>query len=141
MNKLIILWWTAALMVSCSPQKRMQKLLSRHPELLERDTILLSDTLITPQWQFDTVFLAERLRDTILIHKENLSIRIRQVHDTVYLETLRAADTVVIQNRVPIERIVLKQPPDNAWHWWIYKAKILLFVLFILAFMALLYLK
>jgi len=50
-------------------------------------------------------------------------------------------DRVVIQNRVPIERIVLKHPPDNAWHWWIYKAKILLFVLFILAFMALLYLK
>lgn len=50
------------LFVSCSPQKRLSRLVKKHPELLVRDTIRIKDSAYA---RIDTVMLKESVKEYI----------------------------------------------------------------------------
>jgi len=99
-----------ALLFSCSPQKRLNRLIKKHPELVKIDTIVVRDTIrdtinvTTELVKIDTIFSLNKIHDTITITKDNLTIRYYHdtVHDNVYISG--ECDTIWIE--VPLKRLL-----------------------------------
>jgi hypothetical protein len=108
-TKHILLIISAAIFLfSCTPQKRLNRLIALHPELKTIDTIRIQDTTIIPATRIDTSFYEGKLNDTVIITKEKLKLKLHRIHDTVYVEAEREADTVVVVKEVAVERVVMK---------------------------------
>ncbi len=109
---------------SCSAQHRLNRLLSRHPELAHRDTLIYHDTL---PFMFPGVAgsvrspLADVLRGSPLsFSKQQLHATVRIEHDTVFLDakcdTIR--DTVIRALSVPYDKFTYRRPRDGlSWFW------------------------
>ena len=130
-----------ALFFSCSPQKRLNRLVKRNPELVRTDTIVLKDTIrdtisfTTDLVHLDTIISIKEFYDTVTIIKDNLTIRYYYdtIEEKVYLEG--QCDTIWIE--VPYEKIVeYKVPCDTVtavtspkWVLWIIITAIILALL------------
>ena len=101
------------LMASCTPQKRLAKLVKKHPELVRVDTITVVDTftVVTPRTRIDTFYSIKQLIDTVVLQKENLKVVTYLKNDTVYLNA--ECDTLVVEKirmvNVPTNTIELKK--------------------------------
>jgi len=110
MKKMIlILLLMGVCLGACSPRQRLERLVKRHPELKQPDTLLLSDTLYTPGTAKDTSVPIEALKDTVYIEKGKLQILLRKVHDTLLVHGNCKADTVIVCKKVPVTRIVVQE--------------------------------
>ena len=122
------------LLASCTPQKRLAKLVKKHPELVRVDTITVVDTftVVTPRTRIDTFYSIKQLIDTVVLQKENLKVVTYLKNDTVYLNA--ECDTLVVEKirtvKVPTKTIEVKK--ENFWdsRWFRF--------LFIVIFVALL---
>ena len=92
---------------ACSPQARLARLLHRNPTLAVCDTLTLHDTLISPLVKIDTSASWRRLTDTLYLERGRLEVRVSRIHDTIHVTGRCKADTVVINRRVPVEKIRL----------------------------------
>jgi len=123
------------LLFSCTPQRRLNRLLTNHPELLEKDTILVRDTVVVENYNYDTTTIIRLHDTTTVINNERVILK-------YYYDTLREVihhdveclgDTVYIETLVPIEKAVFKE-----LSWWqkykefIYIGLFLILVLIIL---------
>lgn len=101
------------IVISCTPQRRFDRLVKKYPYLLTSDTLVIRDTIrdtvrITiPEVQVDTVVKIKELYDTITIEKDRLKVKVWRVKDKVYING--KCDTVYIEK--PIERIVYRKIP------------------------------
>jgi hypothetical protein len=113
MKKVISLCLAFALFIillmlfACTPQQRMRRLISHHPELLHRDTVWRSDTVVTQQVSKDTVFHF-RQSDTVVMHEGKLTVKYFYQRDSVYLKGECAPDTVIKQVPVYIDKVAGK---------------------------------
>ena len=98
------------LLSSCSPQYRLNRLIALHPELKTPDTIFIRDSLIVPQVQVDTMFDFKTIRDTVVIQKDRLQIKLSKIHDTLFLTGKCKGDTVYINRKIPVEKIKIVKP-------------------------------
>ena len=98
------------LLSSCSPQRRLNRLLALHPELKTPDTLVLRDTIPIPQIQTDTILRLSTLHDTVTLHKDHLQVKIHRLHDTIYIQSKTLPDTIFITRRIPIQLIRYVQP-------------------------------
>ena len=98
------------LLSSCSPQYRLNRLLALHPELKTPDTIFIKDSVIVPQVQVDTLFDFKTIRDTVIIQKDRLQIKLRKIHDTLFLTGKCKGDTVYINRKIPVDKIRIVKP-------------------------------
>lgn len=105
MKSLLSILALILLTTSCSPTHRLNRLLALHPELKIPDTILIKDTLTTPQYQTDTVIHIDSIHDTVIVQKDRLEIKLNRIHDTLYIQGKCKADTVIVQHTVPVEKI------------------------------------
>ena len=132
--KIIILFTiTFLLLASCSPGRRLHRLITKHPELSRTDTIKIQDTVIVPGIKTDTVFHASGLKDTITITKEKLQIRLIQINDTIYLDATVEPDTVILTKEILVDRIIHTEP--LAWwieYWWVLLIVFFILLLFVL---------
>lgn len=121
------------LLASCSPQKRLHRLVSKHPELSRVDTIKIQDTVIVPSIKTDTVFSSSLLKDTVTITKEKLKIKLTEINDTIYLNAEVEPDTVILTKDVLVDRIVHVEPV-KWWikYWWVWVLLIGIIILFLL---------
>jgi len=90
---------------SCSPQKRLERLLKKHQELLTIDTITFRDTIYTQSITIDTAFITSAV-DTILIIKDNLSTQVIRHNDSIFVYSNYAGDTIYIEKQIPIKTII-----------------------------------
>lgn len=100
-------------MFACTPQRRFNRLIEKHPHLLTTDTIYIHDTveILVPKIEYDTIysehFFTEITRDTLVLQKERLTVKI--FHDTikknVYIkgECDTITVTKVIERKIPIK--------------------------------------
>ena len=101
------------LLLSCSPKLRFSRLIDKYPHLITTDTLTIHDTvnITVPKVEHDTVF-TERFfeqikRDTLVIQKERLKIKIYHdtIHDSVFIKG--ECDTVIvekiIERKIPIK--------------------------------------
>jgi len=107
---IISLLLVLSILTGCSPSARLNRLLTRHPELTIPDTIVISDTMTIPQVEADTVIYLDSIHDTIILQKERLEITIKRIHDTLYIRGKCKADTVIIRRTIPVEMIKIVKP-------------------------------
>jgi len=72
---------------ACTPQRRFTRLIDKYPHLLTTDTLVIHDTVkvTVPKIIHDTIinehFFHEITRDTLVLQKERLTVKI--FHDTI----------------------------------------------------------
>jgi len=123
------------LFVCCSPQERLNRLITKHPELSQKDTIIVRDTVVVENYNYDTTTIIKLHDTTTVINNERVVLK-------YYYDTLREiihhdveclGDTVYIETLVPIEKAVFRE-----LSWWekykefIYIGLVLILVLFVL---------
>jgi hypothetical protein len=95
-------------LTSCTPQKRLQRLLEKHPELTVNDTIFIRDTIIIPSYRTDTTTLLVHHTTTEVINNERVRLVYR--YDTLTNEIHHEVEckevATVYERAIPIERIV-----------------------------------
>jgi|TARA_R100000482_G_scaffold117015_1_gene60429 hypothetical protein len=94
-----------SLLTSCSAQWHLKKAVQKDPLILEKDTLVVTDTVVTPPVAItDTVTLKQH--DTIVIQKDRLKVQLVKVNDTITINAECASDTIVRTIEVPYEKIV-----------------------------------
>ena len=92
--------------MACSPKTRFTRLITKHPELLTQDSVVLVDTVrvVIPEVRVDTVVKVNDLLDTIFLEQEQLKVKVWMKGDQVFIEG--KCDTVfvdkIIEKKVPI---------------------------------------
>jgi hypothetical protein len=107
------------LLINCSPEKKLQRIIKKHPELLEvyHDTIKLRDTIYIESYVHDTINQI-KLHDTTIIVNNNRTFA-RYYYDTlretIFHEIKCKGDTVYYYKEIPfkVEKVVFKE-----LSWW-----------------------
>ena len=93
------------LLSSCSATWHLNKAVKKDPTILERDTLVVKDTVVLPPVVItDTV--TTKLHDTIVVEKDRLKVRVVKKLDTLIIEGQCDSDTIVMTIEVPVEKIV-----------------------------------
>ena len=95
------------ILISCSPIKRHSRLVNKYPFVHTTDSVKLIDTirLTTNKVVSDTVVHESLLFDTIILTKDNLSVQVLKIRDSVYING--ECDTIfidkVIERTIPVK--------------------------------------
>lgn len=104
------------MVLACSPEKRLQKLLKKHPELLNKVdtvTVVRTDTITIDGIAADTMFHASV--DSIIIIKDKLRIVYRKIRDSIYIKGEYLGDTIVRIDTVRIEVKIAEVRKPTLW--------------------------
>lgn len=114
MKKILYILVLITLIISCTPQRRLERLLRKHPELTSVDSITIHDTIrvIVPEVHLDTVVTLQQLYDTVYLEQEQLKVKVwMDRYNKVYIQG--KCDTVyidkIVTRKIPI-RIYEKTP-------------------------------
>ena len=93
------------LLSSCSAQWHLKKAVQKDPTIMEKDTLVVMDTVVSPPVAItDTVTM--RQHDTITLVKEKLKVQLVKVNDTITINAVCDSDTIVRTIEVPYEKII-----------------------------------
>ena len=107
--KLIIM----LLLTSCSAQWHLKKAVHKDPTILEKDTLVVTDTVVSPPVAItDTVIM--RQHDTITLVKDRLRVNIVKVNDTITIDAICDSDTIISIVEVPYDKIVYVEK-ESMW--------------------------
>ena len=134
--KIITYLFIAGLLMiaACTPQGRLNRLIKKHPELTQVDTITVTDLIHIPETKKDTVFLLSQVPDNqpIIIENERIKIRFVKIKDTVFLTgQSKSIDTTIIR-KVPVQKVYVEKVKKNQFYLlWALSATgvLLLFIL------------
>ena len=116
------------LCLSCNPQRQLNRLISKNPELLEKDTIRYIDTIIVENYTHDTITNIHLHDSTTVINNEKVILK--YFYDTLkqeihhYVECV--GDTIIKEISVPYETIVIQELT-----WWQKYGSIIIILSFI----------
>ena len=127
------------LLIACSPQKRLNRLINKYPHLTETsiDTIFVIDTVIIDN--YDTTVLNNIIKHDSTIIINNEKVYLKYFYDTlrqeIYHEVECFGDTIIKEKIIPykVEKIVYK---ELTW-WQEYKHIIIIFTLLLIALIVL----
>ena len=101
-------------LLGCTPQKRLNRLLTNHSYLAKKDTFHIIDTVefVTNRVEVDTVTSIESMRnDTFIVHRENLTIKTIIHKDSIYI--WGQCDTIwsqkIIERQIPYDKFEYQQ--------------------------------
>lgn len=140
MKKIINLLIIALLLFSCSPQKRLSRLLTHHPELMQTDTMYVNDTVIIDPYVIDTIFDLPVMADTVIVEKEKIKVQVikQPVPGKIRVVVERRTDTIYINKPVYVNKIVYPIKDDSRWYdslWFKYICLIIsILIIFMLLF-------
>ena len=104
-----------SLAFGCSPQKKLQRLVKKHPELLKLDTIVIRDTVVVEDYRGDTTTIIKFHDSTTVVNNEKIFLK--YFYDTltreIHHEYICFGDTIIQEKIIPIEKIVYKE-----LKWW-----------------------
>jgi len=89
-------------------ERKIEKLTIKYPQLLQKDTLYDTISIITKEIKMDTSFI-DVPGDTAFIYKDKLKIKYVRVNDSVYIEGKCESDTVTQFIKIPFERVVVKE--------------------------------
>lgn len=104
--KLILISIIALIVValtSCSPQRRFTRLITKHPELIETKYKKYYDTVhvVVNGAKVDTIVSREVLKDTVVLVKDQLTVRVYEKGDSIYIDG--ECDTVYVDKQIEVE--------------------------------------
>lgn len=92
-------------LMSCSAQWHLKRAVQKDPLILEKDTLVVTDTVVVPPVvTTDTVITKQQ--DTIVVEKERLKVSVIRNVDTLIIDAKCESDTIVQTIEVPFEKIV-----------------------------------
>ena len=95
-------------LTSCSAQWHLKKAVHKDPTILEKDTLVVTDTVVSPPVAItDTVIMKQH--DTIRLVKDRLRVNIVKVNDTITIDAICDSDTIISIVEVPYEKVVYIQ--------------------------------
>ena len=105
--------------IACSPQKKLNRLIKNHPELLTQDTLnlVIHDTIYVENIHYDTVTQLSYHDSTIVVNNEK--VYLKYFYDTltreIFHEVTCYGDTVYYTKEIPIvvEKVIIKELT-----WW-----------------------
>jgi hypothetical protein len=106
---------------SCDPQKRINRILKKHPELITKDTIIVRDTVTIDGTSTDTIFKTQVTKDTVILKEKQLTIKYYNDGKTTYLAGKCDTVKVPVEIKVPVETI--KNVTEYKTHWYDYLAR------------------
>jgi len=123
------------ILVGCSPQKRLNRLITRYPQLSQMDTLIVRDTVVIETYNHDTITLLEFHDTTTVINNEKVILKYfyDTLREVIHHEVECLGDTVYTEKLVTVEKAVFRE-----LSWWdkykefIYIALVLLLVLIVL---------
>ena len=107
-------------LMSCSAQWHLKKAVQKDPLILEKDTLVVTDTVVSPPVAItDTVIMKQH--DTITLVKDRLKVKVVRVNDTITIDAICDSDTIISVIEVPYDRIVYveKEKPIQIIQRWI----------------------
>jgi hypothetical protein len=121
--------------IGCSPQERLNRLITKHPQLLHLDTLVVKDTVVVENYNYDTTTLIRLHDSTIVINNERVILKYYYdtLREVIYHDVECLGDTVYTEKLITVEKAVFRE-----LSWWekykefIYIGLILIFVLMIL---------
>ena len=114
--KKIALFTLILLQTGCSAECHLRKSIDKDTTLRQPATVTVHDTIVVPPTLVrDTVVTKER--DTVLIEKDRIRIKIVRVNDTLMVEGECVTDTIYRTIEVPVQQLVEK-PGNRFWHIW-----------------------
>ena len=112
-------------LASCTPQKRLDRLIRKHPELVRVDSVKIVDTVITRSVSIDTMQVMNTY-DTFIVNRDRLTVQVIRHQDSIYVYGNCAGDTVVLERKVPVRIIEVKE--STTAPWWVYAFLVLVLV-------------
>ena len=98
-------------LIGCSPQKQLNRIIEKNPHLTEVDTVRVVDTVVVTNYLFDTINRIES-HDTVII-QNNERVEARYFYDTVRQEIWHEIecknDTIFQEKLIPVDRVVYKE--------------------------------
>lgn len=109
---------------SCTPQKRMQRLLKKHPELvtvvdvdtLIRDTIIEKDTFISKEYKDSFIMATDTVIETHRVIVERINNKFNVI---VKPDTIIALDTIFYTKEVKVKGKVVTVYKIPKWMWYL----------------------
>jgi hypothetical protein len=99
--------------MSCSAQWHLKRAVHKDPTILEKDTLVVTDTVVSPPVAItDTVIM--RQHDTITLVKDRLRVNIVKVNDTITIDAICDSDTIISIVEVPYDKIVYVEK-ESLW--------------------------
>ena len=93
------------LLTSCSAQWHLKKAVQKDPTILEKDTLVVTDTVVVPLVVItDTV--TTKQHDTITIVKERMRVQVVRKLDTLIINAQCDSDTIISIVEIPYEKII-----------------------------------
>jgi len=133
--KVTILFLLLYFLFSCTPQRRLNRLLTNNPELLEKDTIIVRDTVVVENYNYDTTTIIKLHDTTTVINNERVILKYYYdtLREVIHHEVECLGDTVYTEKLVTVEKAVFRE-----LSWWekykefIYIGLVLILVLIVL---------
>ena len=121
--RLIGLFLILISLYSCSPEKRLSRLIRKHPELITKDTLYIHDTIRLASHSIDTI-IQNVIGDTVRIEDSVMVIKYVNNGKTVYIKGEVKERNVVVEKKVPYEKIVAVTKEVKPWYvkyllWWL----------------------
>ena len=109
-------------LTGCSAGYHIKKAIKKDPTILQVDTLTIRDTItyVTDRVEVDSVFTHSK--DTVILQKDNLTVKYYYSRDSVYLYGECESDTVLIpyETKVPVERVVYNESwKMPKYFWWL----------------------
>ena len=116
------------LIIGCSPQKRLNRLITKFPQLTEIDTIIVRDTVIVENYNYDTTTIIRLHDTTTVVNNERVVLKYfyDTLRETIYHDIDCIGDTVYTEKLITVEKAVFKE-----LSWW-EKYKDLIYILAVL---------
>ena len=123
------------LFVCCSPQERLNRLITKHPDLVQQDTLIIRDTVVVENYHYDTTTIIKLHDTTTVVNNERVILKYYYdtLREVIHHEVECLGDTVYTEKLITVEKAVFRE-----LSWWekyrefIYIGLILIFVLMIL---------
>ena len=115
---------------ACSPIKRHSRLVRKYPFVHTTDSVKLIDTIrvTTDKVVSDTIVHESLLFDTIILTKDNLSVKVLKIRDSVYING--ECDTIfidkVIERKIPVKYYETKNEINLSLLIWLISLALLI---------------
>ena len=118
--------------ISCSPIQRHARIVKKFPYVHRVDSVKLIDTIRinTNKVISDTVVHEKHLIDTIILNKDNLTVRVLRFRDSIYING--ECDTIfvekIIEPNIPVK--YYKENKKNTFYWQIFAVILILIIIY-----------
>ena len=118
---------------ACNPQKRINRILNRNPNLKRVTIYTINDTTFIKAFTFDTIYNYKNSIDTVFLKRETVIVKVFHHNDSIFVKALIKPDTIVKTISVPIKQIVYTNDDKKRWlFFWIGCASILFIIVIII---------